>query len=384
MTTEAPSWAKHGLRPWPLLVWLPLCYSLLIAPISSPTPSRHSPAAWILAGVAAIAFTAITLTRYWRPRPRADTVARLLLALLAALALITTLLFSPAWSSLFVLLAIGVGIVLGGRLAPSLILVIAVVATASSLLIGALDENALTTGLSVLLAGFGTSAVYQLFAVVAELQCAREELARMAVSQERERFARDLHDLLGHTLSVIVVKAEAVRRLAPIDNEAAVVHAADIENIGREALTDIRHAISGYRGAGLGSELSRARAALEAAGVALTLEPDPAEGSDSLPDETDALLGWVVREGVTNVVRHSQASHCAISLARPSASTIRLTIDDDGSGGELVSHRRGTGVGLLGLEERTAAAGGTFVVAQTSQGFRITVDMPCGVRVGAR
>ena len=367
-----PRWAWFGLPRWTLLISLPVCCSLLIAPLSDPAPGLHSVSGWLAVITASGLFTAVVLTRY-RRGTRSDQAAHLLLAGLGMLAVATTVGWSPAWASLFVLLAIGVGIVVVDRTSPVAILAVAAVALVVDLLAGAAADVALTNGVTVLLTGLGNYAVHQLFATVAELRCTRRELAQMAVTQERDRFARDLHDLLGHTLSVIVVKAEAVRRLAPLDSSAAALHAADIEAIGREALTDIRRAAGGYRGAGLERELIRARGALEAAGIILTVTPVPTVDRP-LPEEIDVLLGWVVREAVTNVLRHSRSSRCTIGIRGTTRST-RLTIEDTGA---TFAPRTDpdTGTGLTGLTDRVAAAGGTVEAGPTDHGFRITVDVP--------
>jgi two-component system sensor histidine kinase DesK len=369
MSITAPLWARRGPRPWTLLISIPVCLSLLIVPLSDPTPGPRSVSGWLGVAAAAVLFIAVVVTRY-RGRTGTDRPAHLLLALLLVLAVGTTLAWSPAWSSLFLLLVVGVGMVVVDRRGPVVITAIALLAVAVDLVAGAATDEALISGLTTVLTGLGSYAVNQLFATVAQLQRARTELARLAVAEERDRFARDLHDLLGHTLSVIVVKAEVVRRLAPRDGEAAAAHAADIESIGREALTDLRRAASGYRGAGLDRELTRARPALEAAGVTLTL-PGPAPG-DALPEEVDVLLGWVVREGVTNVVRHARAKHCTVDVRR-NGGAVRLTIEDDGT---TAGPQLGTGAGLLGLTERVTAAGGTLAAAPTERGFRIVVDVP--------
>jgi two-component system sensor histidine kinase DesK len=394
MRTNAPDWAMRGLRPWTLLISLPVILAILIAPLADPTPGLHSMSAWSAVTAAAAIVVGVVLARY-RRGTGAKRVAHVLLALLAVLAIATTLAWSPAWSALFLLLVIGVGITLVNRAAVPVILGVTVVAVVVGLLAGTPGDEALSTGLAVLLTGISTYAMHQLFATVAELRCTRKELAQLAVAQERDRFARDLHDLLGHTMSVIVVKAEAVRRLAPLDSAAAAVHAADIEKIGREALTDIRRAASGYRGAGLDRELSRARSALAASGVALSLDQQPAA---PLPEETDVLLGWVVREGVTNVVRHARATQCTIGVQR-AARTVRLTIENDGpvrapSDDQPSEDRpsedrpsddqpRDAGAGLLGLTERVAAIGGTVEAEPTECGFRITVDVPSPVEAAA-
>ena len=147
-----------------------------------------------------------------------------------------------------------------------------------------------------------------------------------AVEQERLRFSRDLHDLLGHTLSVIVVKSEAARRLAPRDLDAALAQVTDIESVGRQALTEIREAVTGYREGSLATELDRARSALSAAGI----EPVVRRSGPPLAPQTEALLGWVVREAVTNVVRHSGATRCEITVDG-TPDRVRLTVADNGT-----------------------------------------------------
>ncbi len=181
-----------------------------------------------------------------------------------------------------------------------------------------------------------TAAILSLSEAVRELRAAREELARRAVEEERLRFSRDLHDLLGHTLSVIVVKSEAARRLAARDVDTALAQVGDIESVGRQALTEIREAVTGYRDATLATELDRAGSALSAAGVT----PRIHRSGPPLAPRTEALLGWVVREAVTNVVRHSDAAHCEIALSG-TPERVRLTVTDDGTGTPVTTPREG-------------------------------------------
>ncbi|GCB49868.1 sensor histidine kinase [Streptomyces sp. NL15-2K] len=234
-----------------------------------------------------------------------------------------------------------------------------------------------------------TAAILSLSEAVRELRAAREELARRAVEEERLRFSRDLHDLLGHTMSVIVVKAEAARRLADRDLTAALDQITDIESVGRQALTEIREAVTGYREGSLTTELDRARSALSAAGVELVLS----RSGTPLPAQTESLLGWVVREAVTNVVRHSGASRCEITVAN-AAERARLMVTDDGTGGVSadatgggagagrregfgIGSRTGPGTGLTGLTERLAAAGGSLTAGPGARGgFVVTAELP--------
>jgi two-component system sensor histidine kinase DesK len=165
-----------------------------------------------------------------------------------------------------------------------------------------------------------------------------------------------------------------VRRLAERDPAAAAAQAADIEEVGRRALAEIREAVNGYREAGLTAELSRARAALAAAGV----EAFVRRTADSLPGPADALLAWVVREAVTNVVRHAAASECEIALHRDAGTdndVVTLTVSDDGRGAAA-----SFGNGLTGLAERLSAVGGTLTAGpREGGGFRLTATVPVAV-----
>lgn len=184
------------------------------------------------------------------------------------------------------------------------------------------------------------------------LRRADEEIERLATIAERERIARDLHDLLGHTLSVIVLKSELATRLVRADPDRAVAELTDIELIGREALGEVRAAVAGYRARGLSAELDGARVALEAAGVAVEVHADPVE----LRPEQESALALALREAVTNVVRHADARHATITITTAGAQ-VRLRVHDDG---------RGTvgpeGSGITGMRERIAALGGRVEV----------------------
>lgn len=213
-----------------------------------------------------------------------------------------------------------------------------------------------------------------------QLRQAREDLARLAVTEERLRFARDLHDLLGRSLSIISLKAQLARRLAAADPVVAG-EIADIETITRQALIEVREAVTGYRSTTLGDELDTARTAVDAAGIATTVELS----GIALPEHADALLGWVLREAVTNILRHSHARTATITLARHPATdtdtdTATLTVRDDGVGaGEHPVY----GNGLSGLGERLIAAGGLLDTQTASGGgFTLTARVPLAEAVG--
>ncbi|MEV4771545.1 sensor histidine kinase [Micromonospora humida] len=237
--------------------------------------------------------------------------------------------------------------------------------------VGDIAASALIT----VLAGAMTLAFTRTARLVAELRRTQQELARTAVEQERLRFARDLHDLLGHTLSLVVVKAEVVRRLAPADPGRAAAEARDIERIGRTALAEVREAVTGYRDRSFGRELDGARTALADGGITVTVR----QPGRPLPVEADDAFGWVLREGVTNVLRHSHASRCEIEVhADPEESV--LTIGDDGVGGRVEP-----GNGLRGLTERLARAGGELhVTSVRGGGLRLTARIPTGPDGSAR
>jgi two-component system sensor histidine kinase DesK len=231
----------------------------------------------------------------------------------------------------------------------------------------------------VLLALLASTAFTRLLEAVAELRRTRAELARVAVAEERERFSRDLHDLLGHTLSVMVVKAQAVRRLAATDPQAAAAHAADIERVGRAALLDVRQAVDAMRAPSLPEELVGAREALEAAGIRATIET----GATDVPDDVGTVLAWALREAVTNVLRHSGASSCTIAVSG-TGDRAQLLVVDDGVGlpagpAEGTAGRAG---GLDGLRDRVRAAGGSVDASSTGEGFRLVATVP--TRVGVR
>ena len=220
----------------------------------------------------------------------------------------------------------------------------------------------------VTLTGLGTMFGRRMRQSDSDLRLAREEIARLAVSEERLRFARDLHDLLGHSLSVVVLKAELAGRLATTAPERAVDEMADVERVAREALREVRDAVAGYRQPSLDQELEGARQMLQAAGVLARFEPT----SGPLPAGLDATLAWALREGVTNIVRHSRAGHAEVLLSR-AGGQVSLQLLDDGDGCDGCE----PGNGLRGLRERVEARGGTLESgARVEGGFRLAVALP--------
>jgi len=213
-----------------------------------------------------------------------------------------------------------------------------------------------------------------------ELRAAREELAVLAVGEERNRIARDLHDTIGHSLSVIALKSELARRVLPTEPARAAEEIADVERVAREALASVRETVQGYRTPSLALELAAARSALATAGISGTVEPAP----EGLPSAVDAVLGWAVREGVTNVLRHSDATRASIRVVADGDSRAVEVVDDGtagaagGAGDPAAPVRRGTG--LDGLRERAATLGGAVEAGPLpDRGFRLRVSVPLQV-----
>jgi len=195
------------------------------------------------------------------------------------------------------------------------------------------------------------------------------ENTRLAVDNERNRFARDLHDILGHSLTVITVKAELAGRLLesaePLAHERAHAEIRDLERLSRDALADVRRAVEGYRELTLPGELARARVALQAAQIT----PVVPQSTDDVPTELRELFAWTVREGVTNVIRHSGARRCEIVLT-PTSAEVR----DDGRCEAPPSPSR-EGSGLTGLRERAAAVGAVLTTRTLRPGFSLEVAL---------
>jgi two-component system sensor histidine kinase DesK len=287
----------------------------------------------------------------------------LLYGLFVMAALGFPLLGGPDWVSMPVYLSVISAVFLPRRLAPLSVGIstaaAALICLATGTTTGALWAVSISTlSIGVLMLGFRHSRE-----LVEQLRVARAEVARLAASEERLRIARDLHDLLGHSLSLIVLKSELAGRLAPVDTDRSVQEIKDINQVARQALADVRETVSGYRRRSLAEELDSARGVLTAAGV----EPVVRMSGTPLPEDQDALFAWVVREGVTNIVRHSRASRAEISVT---GSTVEVS--DNGQGSE--AYRPGNG--LSGLHERISEAQGVLTSGpRPGGGFTVKVTL---------
>lgn len=217
--------------------------------------------------------------------------------------------------------------------------------------------------ISIVLASFAVYGFTQLVLRNRQLQLAQDEVAVLAVERERERIARDMHDILGHSLTVIAVKAELAGKLFDVDADRSRVEIAEVQALARAALADVRGMVTATRAVTLAGELAGARQAFDAAGI----EADVPGTIDEVPDNLRELFAWALREGTTNVLRHSAATRVRVTM-----SCDTLTVDDDGYGPAVVDAVPGNG--LNGLTERARAARAhVTVTASPLGGYRLLV-----------
>ena len=307
---------------------------------------------------------------YWLATPRPWSVWLALLTAPAALAAIARSETGQVTYLLWVCPALAIGFAIVGARAVAALVVLIAAAVASSLFRSGQPSlhAVLQVALPITLAFLAASAVRRLQAANQELALAREQLAVAAVQEERTRFARDLHDLLGHTLTVLVAKIRLARRL-PADQAATEL--ADAEHLTLAVLDDVRQAVEGYRGPTLDAQIAGAKAALDAAGITFEV----VGGASPLVEDAGHILALSVREAVTNVLRHSGASRCVLTLGRDETAAW-ADIRDDGRGGEVVS-----GWGLQGLRERAHRLGGSVAWdAPPGGGFHVRVSVPADKR----
>ncbi|QES43644.1 histidine kinase [Streptomyces venezuelae] len=356
--------------------WIGVWLVFLSSPVKDLADGHHTPLATVLGSLGLALFVAIYLTLVFRYTTRIIRWRAVIacFALLVVLAVVLAFSLGDHWLGLFVYVSVSAGAVLPVRYALGVIPAV----TLLMILVGLRDDGLgdLITNLGVitLLVGFAMSGVRELIRTTVQLRQARATVAQLAANEERLRLARDLHDLLGHSLSLITLKSELAGRMLPTHPDKAAQQVADIEQVSRQALVDVREAVSGYRRRTLAGELVGARTALTAAGVdAEVPEEPPAE----LPgEEAEAALAWALREAVTNVVRHSGARRCTVAFtARQTLAgrLLELTVEDDGVG----ASGAGAGNGLTGLTERVEAVGGALETGPADRrGFRLAVRVP--------
>ena len=353
-----PKADELGWTPYAWLIYLGIFWFATL--VEDPTPTD-----WMLTALGTALFLPLYFWGYWLSGRKA----------LIAVAAITLLgiLFAPInWgSSVFFVFAAGhLGCIGSATFAFRLLLGLAAIppleawlldlspffwipATVFSLLIG---------GINIHYAGVRRSQ--------AALRRTQDEVERLAKLAERERIARDLHDLLGHTLTVITRKAELARRLANKDPARAAVEIGEVEQVAREALKEVRSAVSGFRQTDFSTELAQARVALQSVLIHFEAETDEID----IDPATEQVLALALREATTNVLRHSRANSCSVRLENLD-DRVRLTVRDNGKGAAASDDEGREGMGLIGMRERVTALGGSFNV-DSQGGTSVTITLP--------
>lgn len=340
---------------WTKYIWLVYIIPFAGYPILANASAGRIALTWFTTAL----FTAIYLAGY---RVSGNRV----LLVIAAITLLGVIFIPTNFGAgaFFIFAASFAGAVGGVRRAFTIIGVVLLVLLAEMLIIGLSPVYWWWAAFFTVVIGAVNAHFAQVGRANRRLQMAQDEIEHLAKVAERERIARDLHDVLGHTLSLIILKSELASKLADRDPQRAREEIRDVERISREALSEVRQAVRGYR-AGLQNELDGAAAMLRAASIELTTQLTPVP----LAPAQEAIFALALREAVTNVVRHADAGRCSIDLGRD-GDEIRLVVSDDGRGGG-----REDGAGINGMRERIAALGGR-VTRDGSRGTTLIVTLP--------
>jgi two-component system sensor histidine kinase DesK len=371
---------RDGEHGWTPFVWLIYLSAYVLHPILV----RPWPWLWSVHAAGLGAFLILYFRGYWVDgRERVPIIAGL-----AVLGVVLTPL-NPGALAFFVYASAFIGGAVTGRTAAAWIvgLTLAGLATAATVYLTygwrtVLDPMLLVTvALMTPIIGFVNVHYTETRRRDAALRMAQDEIARMATLAERDRIATDLHDLLGHTLSVIVLKAGLAVKLLTRDVARAGVEMADVERISRDALAEVRRAVHGFKAATLSDELVRARGVLATAGIAVDLAADVVPANGPVPDlraDVEQAAALILRECITNVIRHAQATTCRIAVARD-ADALRLEVRDNG-----VGTPNEAGSGIQGMRARAQDIGGTLTYeGGTGTTVRLQVAWPATVEVRA-
>ena len=353
-----PRGSPHGWTPYAWLAYLP---TFLIEPFARAAEGRATQLYWAATAAGIVVFLVVYFRGYWVRGVKLVPVIAVQTALGIVFAPV-----NPGASVFFIYAGAFAGQLDRTRSAVQGLLTVAVLAAATALAIGGPVFFWISGVGFTLLIGAVNLHFTQAGRAQRKLRLAHDEIEHLAAVAERERIARDLHDVLGHTLSLIVLKAELAARLAERDASRAAAEMRDVEDVARRTLQDVRETIRGYH-ATLPDEAARARAMLKAAGIEAVIELGEAELSQGV-EETLALA---LREAVTNVVRHSGASRCRIHLGSEGR-TATMDIHDDGRGPDAPE-----GAGLRGMRDRVEAFGGT-VERLPGRGMRLRLTIATG------
>jgi two-component system sensor histidine kinase DesK len=369
---SAPAWKGGGARSALALgsIWL----AFVVFPALSLARADVATAHLVLACIGVAGFVTVYIALLVTPLRRSGGIRTQTMSIvLIALATALTTLDRGDWASLFIYASATGALQLRPRAALADVLACTVLAAVLTAASGGGSSEVLSYTVSSAGIGFLLIMVRALRARNEELELARNDLAELAVTRERERFARDLHDLLGHSLSVISLKAQLARRLVASSPDEAATHLADIEDVTRDALREVRDAVNAYREPTLEDALASAAGALAAANIDVHFDV----AQPSLTPQTEGVLAWAVREGTTNVIRHSHSRNCWIRVGGGDR-VAAVEILDDGTAAP--EHSSG-GSGLRGLRDRAAAlAGAVESGVRTEGGFRLAVTLPRATR----
>ena len=373
--------ARIFMMTW-TVAWLA---AVLVSPIFVLAGRHPSPPRFATAVVATVAFAALYIVLVWSLLT--DGVARvrrtwIWSAVLGAFAAGLVLVFGTEFMGAFVFVAVMAATTLPDRWSPLGVLVVTAGTLVTGLLYGVDSSKTWALVITVFMVGIATTWIRRMTDLIRELHLAREQVARLAVNEERLRFARDLHDLLGHSLSTIALKTQVARRLVTRDPEAAERELQEVEALTQRSLAEVRDAVGGYRRITLAGEIEGARSALAAAGIAATVTTDgPA------PDDASSVLAWTIREGVTNVIRHSGARRCDIVVHSDDGAATVEVVDDGKGPPSLLMFRPDSqqGSGLTGLGERLRSVGGHLEAGRLGGGgFRLAASVPLKANARSR
>ncbi|MFB7667197.1 sensor histidine kinase [Kitasatospora sp. NPDC056138] len=364
------------------LAWMSLWMIYLIYPVKDLVSGRHGTAAVVAGALALVAFLAayVSLVAVRSTRPESWRGSYPIVGTMVLLAVGTSFGLGQPWLTLFTYCSVCVATVVPPRLGLPGVAGTTALALAVALLVRADADTLASIILPCFLGGLAMTGLQRLISTMRELREARATVAHLAAAEERLRLARDLHDLLGHSLSLITLKSELAGRFMDSDKpEAARAQVADIEKVARQSLIDVREAVGGYRRPTLPVELAAARTALTTAQVTLEAAPSVAGEHPGLGTEEAGALAWALREAVTNIIRHgTEATTCTVTMDETWEGDgdryAVLEITDNGRG----PGKSAPGNGLSGLQERLAQVGGRLESGPgpRGKGFRLRALVP--------